>query len=88
MTLAPVAPAVRWTGTPVVIAADRCKGCQLCSAICPTHALALDLQTVNPLGHHPVRLVSPAACTSCAFCARVCPDAVLTVLAPPKGTSR
>ena len=86
MTLAPVAPAVRWNGTPVVIAADRCKGCELCVAICPTHALALEPLRVNPLGHHPVRLTTPADCTSCAFCARVCPDAVLTVLAPPRRT--
>ena len=88
MALAPVSRPILWTGTPVDIAVDRCKGCELCVAICPPHALQLDLTIVNPLGHHPVRLVSPATCTSCAFCARVCPDAVLTVLAPPKGMDR
>ena len=88
MTLPPVASPIPWTGTPVVIATDRCKGCELCSAICPVHALALDVGSVNPLGHHPVRLVASGACTSCAFCARVCPDAILTVLAPPKAAIR
>ena len=88
MTLAPAAQPVRWTGTPVVVAVDRCKGCELCVAACPPHALELDLSQVNKLGHHPVRLVAPEACTSCAFCARVCPDAVLTVLAPPRGIAR
>ena len=88
MTLAPVAHPIPWTGTPVLVARDRCKGCELCIAACPTHALELDLAQVNPLGHHPVRLVDPAACTSCAFCARVCPDAVLTVLAPPRRVDR
>jgi len=88
MTLASVASRVRWTGIPVIVASDHCKGCELCIAACPHHALELDLGVVNPLGHHPVRLVDAVACTSCAFCARVCPDAVLTVLAPPKGTDR
>jgi 2-oxoglutarate ferredoxin oxidoreductase subunit delta len=88
MTLVTVAPPVRWTGTPVIVAADRCKGCALCVAACPHHSLSLDLKSVNPLGHHPVAVVNVASCTSCAFCARVCPDAVLTVLAPPKGVDR
>jgi 2-oxoglutarate ferredoxin oxidoreductase subunit delta len=80
-----VAPRVSWTGEPVIVDTGRCKGCELCVAACPHASLALDLDTVNPLGHHPVALVDPSSCTSCAFCARVCPDAVLTVLAPPKG---
>jgi len=88
MTVAPVLQPVRWTGTPVLIASDRCKGCELCVDVCPPHVLELDITVVNPLGHHPVRLTDPAGCTSCAFCARVCPDAVLTVLAPPKGVER
>jgi 2-oxoglutarate ferredoxin oxidoreductase subunit delta len=88
MTLIADARPVRWTGIPVEIAADRCKGCELCVTACPPKVLALDLEAVNPLGHHPVRLIDPAHCTSCAFCARVCPDAVLTVYAPPKGVAR
>ncbi|HSL34265.1 MAG TPA: 4Fe-4S binding protein [Candidatus Limnocylindrales bacterium] len=88
MTLIADARPVRWTGTPVEIAADRCKGCELCVTACPPKVLALDLEAVNPLGHHPVRLIDPAHCTSCAFCARVCPDDVLTVYAPPKGVAR
>lgn len=71
---------------PLVIATDRCKGCELCVAACPPHVLALDLATVNGLGHHPVRLVDAARCTSCALCAKVCPDSVFTVIAPARGT--
>ncbi len=74
---------------PVVIAADRCKGCELCVAACPKGSLALDTSTVNRLGYHPVALVDPESCTSCAFCARVCPDAVFTIYtAPRRGTAR
>ena len=69
---------------PVVIAADRCKACELCVTACPHHCLALDPAAVNVLGYHPVRLVDAAACTSCVLCARVCPDAIFTVYAPPR----
>ena len=73
---------VEWS--PLEIAADRCKGCELCIGACPQHVLALDTGIVNPLGYHPIRLIDAAGCTSCALCARVCPDAIFTVLAPRK----
>ncbi len=71
---------------PLDIAADRCKGCGLCVAICPKHVLALETSFVNEHGYHPVRLTDAAACTSCALCARICPDTAFTVYARPKGT--
>jgi 2-oxoglutarate ferredoxin oxidoreductase subunit delta len=70
--------------TPLAIATDRCKGCELCITACPHHVLELDQSLVNALGYHPVRLIDPAGCTSCVLCARVCPDAVFTVFAPRK----
>ena len=70
--------------SPLAIASDRCKGCELCIAACPHHVLEHDPGDVNPLGYHPIRLTDPARCTSCALCAKVCPDAVFTVYAPPK----
>jgi 2-oxoglutarate ferredoxin oxidoreductase subunit delta len=86
MAISPIAMAPRpprpWT--PLVIAEDRCKGCELCIAACPKSVLALDRSHVNVLGYHPVELIDSAACTSCAFCARVCPDAVFTVWAAPR----
>jgi 2-oxoglutarate ferredoxin oxidoreductase subunit delta len=67
----------------LLIRDDRCKGCELCVAACPTHVLALDRSRVNALGYHPISEVHPDACTSCALCAKVCPDVVFTVIAPP-----
>ncbi len=74
------APLPPWT--PLVIAEDKCKGCELCVAACPKAVLALDEGVVNRLGYHPVRLTDASRCTSCAFCARVCPDVVFTIYAP------
>jgi len=75
-------PPAPWT--PLLIASERCKGCELCISACPKGSLALDLRVVNRLGYHPVKLIAPDTCTSCAFCARVCPDTVFTVFAAPK----
>jgi 2-oxoglutarate ferredoxin oxidoreductase subunit delta len=89
MAISPVAmttrPPVPWT--PLVIAEEHCKGCELCVDACPKGVLELDRGRVNALGYHPVRLTEASACTSCAFCARVCPDAVFTVWAAPRGGS-
>ncbi|HEX3265078.1 MAG TPA: 4Fe-4S dicluster domain-containing protein [Candidatus Limnocylindrales bacterium] len=65
--------------SPIDIATDHCKGCELCISACPKHVLELDRDAVNRLGHHPIRLVDAARCTSCALCARVCPDVVFTI---------
>jgi len=70
--------------SPLDIAAERCKGCELCVTACPHGVLALDERVVNRLGYHPVRLTDPAGCTSCVICARVCPDVVFTIYAPRK----
>jgi 2-oxoglutarate ferredoxin oxidoreductase subunit delta len=70
--------------SPLAIAEERCKGCELCITACPHHVLELDPVVVNRLGYHPVRLTDERGCTSCAICARVCPDAVFTVYARAK----
>jgi len=70
------------TTGPLMIASERCKGCELCVTVCPAHVLALDTARLNDLGHHPIHLTDPLRCTSCALCAKVCPDSVFTVFAP------
>lgn len=63
----------------VVINEERCKGCNLCVASCPTGVLALQSKEVNDRGYHFAYPGNPDACIGCASCAVVCPDACIEV---------
>jgi 2-oxoglutarate ferredoxin oxidoreductase subunit delta len=57
----------------------KCKGCGLCTSVCPYDLLSM-ADYFNPRGYHPVIRVDPAErCTGCMLCAMICPDAVITV---------
>ncbi|MFW5696149.1 MAG: 4Fe-4S dicluster domain-containing protein [Phototrophicaceae bacterium] len=64
---------------------ERCKGCSLCTAVCPQHVLHLDLTSLNAKGYHPAQLIETDSqhCTGCALCAVMCPDVCITVLREP-----
>ncbi len=64
----------------VLVDVDRCKGCELCTTVCPQGVLHMSRTRFNARGYRPVELVDPdAKCTGCAICALICPDVVLTV---------
>jgi 2-oxoglutarate ferredoxin oxidoreductase subunit delta len=60
----------------VVLAAERCKGCEICVDACPPGVLQMSAQ-VNELGYLLPELLP--GCTGCSACARVCPDLVFEV---------
>ena len=31
----------------VTFDSDRCKGCELCTAVCPKHIVAIDMKVMN-----------------------------------------
>jgi 2-oxoglutarate ferredoxin oxidoreductase subunit delta len=70
----------------VVIDSARCKGCDLCTTVCPQDVLHLDPDNLNAKGYHPAMLAEDddKHCTGCAICAVICPDACITVLREPK----
>ena len=37
----------------VTFDSDSCKGCELCTAVCPKHIVAIDQNTINHKGYHP-----------------------------------
>ncbi|MCM1022380.1 MAG: 4Fe-4S binding protein [Muribaculum sp.] len=63
----------------VVINKERCKGCDLCVAACPTNVLELHTKEVNDRGYHYAYTVNPEKCIGCASCAIVCPDGCIEV---------
>jgi len=73
----PNSPKDRKVKGKVEIDIQRCKGCELCTAACKEHALALS-DTINIKGYRYV-LANNEVCTGCVNCALVCPDAVITV---------
>jgi 2-oxoglutarate ferredoxin oxidoreductase subunit delta len=63
----------------VFIDQDRCKGCELCTTVCPKEILHIAEGRFNAKGYRPVEVTNPEACTGCAMCAIICPDVVFTV---------
>jgi 2-oxoglutarate ferredoxin oxidoreductase subunit delta len=64
----------------IVIDEDRCKGCELCTTVCPQGDLVQMANHFNAKGYLPSAFVDPLGkCTGCTLCAMMCPDVVITV---------
>lgn len=64
----------------VLIDTGFCKGCGLCTNVCPVGILKLDMDEITQKGYHPAVCTDMEKCTGCATCALVCPDVAITVL--------
>ena len=62
----------------IAVDVEKCKGCEVCIASCPTKVIAL-AEEVNGKGYRYAYMENPEACTGCASCAIVCPDSVIAV---------
>jgi 2-oxoglutarate ferredoxin oxidoreductase subunit delta len=62
----------------VIIDAQRCKGCQLCIAVCPKRSLQMS-EALNKKGVKPVIFKEGAECIGCRFCATMCPDCCIEI---------
>ncbi len=55
---------------------DWCKGCDICSRVCPEYCLAVDVDGK-------LTIVNADACTGCRLCELLCPDFAISI-EPPK----
>jgi 2-oxoglutarate ferredoxin oxidoreductase subunit beta len=62
----------------VFVEKDRCKGCGLCLAACPSHVLAMSHE-INARGYFYPLAEHPDDCSGCRYCALVCPDMAIQV---------
>lgn len=58
---------------------NRCKGCQLCTSVCPTNIVVMATDRINKKGYHPATVNEMEKCIGCTNCALICPDCVITV---------
>jgi 2-oxoglutarate ferredoxin oxidoreductase subunit delta len=64
----------------ILIEEALCKGCLLCTTVCPKDLIEIDTARFTPKGYHPAILVDPGAdCTGCAICSVICPEAAIMV---------
>ncbi len=57
---------------------ELCKGCGLCTTVCPKHIVVMENE-LNSKGYHAATVNEMDKCIGCAFCATMCPDCVITV---------
>ena len=57
---------------------DRCKGCGLCTNVCPKHVLEIS-DKVNTKGYFNAYQARPEDCITCAKCCTMCPDVAITI---------
>ena len=58
---------------------DNCKGCKLCTTVCPKKIVNISNDKLNLKGFHPAGVTDMEKCIGCAFCAMICPDCVIVV---------
>ena len=57
---------------------DRCKGCELCLAVCPQQALSIN-EHFNSHGYRYIVFNENKKCLGCKLCAQMCPDIAITI---------
>jgi len=58
---------------------DRCKGCGLCTTVCPKKIVVIQKEKRNPKGYFTADCIDQDACISCAMCATMCPDCAIII---------
>jgi len=62
----------------VKINEERCKGCELCTTVCPKDILHLS-KKMNKKGYLVIEMLDREKCIGCGMCALICPDIAIEV---------
>lgn len=68
----------------VVFDEERCKGCELCTVVCPVDIINMAEERINSHGFHPAEVTEQDKCISCGQCAQMCPDVVISLFKKEK----
>jgi len=60
------------------VLADRCKGCELCTKVCPVNIVKMS-DVLNVSGYRVAVLSDVNECIACLRCARICPDMAIEI---------
>ncbi|SDL98982.1 4Fe-4S dicluster domain-containing protein [Halarsenatibacter silvermanii] len=65
----------------VVIDDECCKGCELCTDVCPVEIISMAEDRINNQGYHPAEVddEDQEDCTSCTLCYQICPDVCIEI---------
>ena len=58
---------------------DKCKGCELCTTVCPRKIVVMAYDRINKKGFNPAYVTDQNECIGCAFCAMMCPDLAIEI---------
>ncbi len=62
----------------ITINSERCKGCGLCTEVCPKKIVRIGQQR-NSKGYYSAECVDNSKCISCTMCGVICPDCAIRV---------
>jgi 2-oxoglutarate ferredoxin oxidoreductase subunit delta len=71
----------------VVFLEERCKGCLLCTSLCPRNIIH-SAGRFNHQGYTVVEVTEMEKCTGCGSCALICPDCAIRVYREKKGGAK
>ena len=63
----------------IAIYEPYCKGCGICSEMCPEHVLRIGTR-LGPLGYFLAEVADADPCNGCRYCEVACPDMSITVM--------
>ncbi|MBQ8567607.1 MAG: 4Fe-4S binding protein [Oscillospiraceae bacterium] len=63
----------------ITINRERCKGCGLCTDVCPAKIIMIKHDKPNSKGYYTAECTDNEHCRSCRMCGIICPDCAITI---------